>query len=226
MNSVILETRNLNKSFDQGLTSAINDISLKLSRGKLYALVGPSGCGKTTLLNCIGNLDTVDSGTIHYSGKPKTSIRSWPQFRREFLGFIFQFHYLLPALTLQENVELALQPSNTVSRREKKTRVQKLLHMAGLDHIANRFAENVSGGERQRTAIARAFVNTPELILADEPTGNVDSTTSAMILDHMKAYVRKENKTILIATHDPVIEAIADEVISMKDGEITQSQPF
>lgn len=220
MNDTILEVRRLSRYFDRGLTPAVDNVSLTLERGKLYALVGPSGCGKTTLLHCLGNLESIDSGTISYAGRPMSNIRSWPQFRREFLGFIFQFHYLLPTLTLRENIELALQLSKTVAGGEKSARVESLLQMVGLEHKADRFVENVSGGERQRTAIARAFANAPELVLADEPTGNVDSKTSAMILDYMKDYVRNENKTILIATHDPDVEAVADVVIRMIDGKI------
>lgn len=220
MNSIILEAQGLSKRFDQGLTPAIDDVTVTLERGKVYALVGPSGCGKTTLLHCIGNLESIDSGTLSYAGRPMADIRSQTRFRRDFLGFIFQFHYLLPTLTLQENVELALQFSKTIIGNEKSDRAKALLQMVGLDHKADMFVENVSGGERQRTAIARAFANAPELILADEPTGNVDSKTSAMILDYMQTYVRTENKTILIATHDPDVEAIADEIILMKDGKI------
>ncbi len=220
MNDTILEVRGLSRYFDRGLTPAVDHVSLTLERGKIYALVGPSGCGKTTLLHCIGNLENRDGGSIRYAGKAPEDIRSWPKFRREFLGFVFQFHYLIPTLTLQENVESALQWSGTVPVHEKRARSAALLETVGLQHKKDMFAENVSGGERQRAAIARAFANAPDLVLADEPTGNVDSKTGAMILDYMKEYVRNENKTILIATHDPDVEAIADEIIPMKDGRI------
>jgi len=220
MNEIILEAKNLYKRFDQGRTPAVEEVSLKLEKGKIYALVGPSGCGKTTLMHCLGNLESVDSGSIFYAGKPAESIRSWAAFCRDFLGFVFQFHYLLPTLTLQENVEMALQLSKRFSTGRSK-RARELLRIVGLEHKAASFAEAVSGGERQRAAIARAFANGPELILADEPTGNVDSQTGGMILEYMRHYVRTEKKSILIATHDPDVEAIADEIITMRDGRLT-----
>lgn len=223
MNDIALQTVGLGKRYDGGKTVGIEAVDLQLEQGKLYALVGPSGCGKTTLLHCIGNLEHAYSGSIVYRGTPAKAIRNWPDFRQRFLGFVFQFHHLLPTLTLRENIDAALQLDHTLDAKVREARMDALLEMVGLLSRADALAENVSGGQRQRAAIARAFANRPDLLLADEPTGNVDSATGAMILAYMRRYVEDEHKTILVATHDPEVVAIADEVIAMKDGRIVSS---
>lgn len=223
MHDILLQITGLCKRYDGGKTVGIEAVDLQLEQGKFYALVGPSGCGKTTLLHCIGSLEHADSGSIVYRGTPAEAIRNWPDFRQRFLGFVFQFHHLLPTLTLRENIEAALQPDRSLDAKARGARSRALLDVVGLAARADALAENVSGGQRQRAAIARAFANRPDLLLADEPTGNVDSATGAMILAYMRRYVQEEHKTILVATHDPEVVAIADEVIAMKDGRIVSS---
>jgi putative ABC transport system ATP-binding protein len=219
-----LEVKNLYKSYDNGLVTALRGISFQLQRGKIYALMGSSGCGKSTLLNLIGTLDKPQSGTILYEGKEITAFHSPSQFRREYLGFVFQFHHLIPVLTLRENVETAMLSNRTLNSKQRQEKAIQLLHDMGLKGKEESKATKISGGERQRVAIARALANNPKLILADEPTGNVDTKTSAMILQKLRTYVNNYKSTILIATHDPQVGALADTIISMQDGKIITIQ--
>jgi len=218
--SNILEIKALHKVYDNGLVYALKDINLSLERGKIYALMGASGCGKSTLLNLIGTLDFQTSGEIFYEGKAVGEVGKLHKFRRDFLGFIFQFHHLIPVLTLRENVESALFSKAHVKAHERFELATNLLEEMGLSHRINSYVSEISGGERQRGAIARALVNSPQLLLADEPTGNVDSQTAQMILKKFQAHVQKTQATLLIATHDAHVGAIADVIIRMKDGEI------
>ncbi len=217
-----LEVRNLSKNYDGGLVPALHDISFTLKSGRIYALMGSSGCGKSTLLNLIGTLDKPDSGEICYEGKTIDTFGNAGEFRKRYLGFVFQFHYLIPVLNLLENVETALLTNPSLSASQRREKARKLLESMGLKSKIESRANKVSGGERQRAAIARALANDPRLVLADEPTGNVDSGTATSILKKMRAYVEKNDATMLIATHDPQVAAIADTHIYMKDGHITE----
>jgi ABC-type lipoprotein export system ATPase subunit len=219
-----LKVASLYKSYDNGLVPALHGISFMLEKGKIYALTGSSGCGKSTLLNLIGMLDKPDSGEIFYEGKPFSDFKDPGAFRRDYLGFVFQFHYLIPVLTLRENVETALLAGGKLNRYQRERKASRLLEEMGLAHKIDTRASKVSGGERQRAAIARALANDPLLILADEPTGNVDSETSEMILKKMRDYVDKTGATMLIATHDPQVAAYADTTLKMKDGRIELPQ--
>ncbi len=221
MNETILEVKHLCKRYGQ--EEVLHDISFSLEHGKIYALAGPSGCGKTTLLHCLGTLEPFDGGLVRFNGKTFDDIRSLPRFRRESIGFVFQFHYLLESLTLYENILLAMAFSS-LSEAEKNARVAELLASVGLAGKSASFPDRISGGERQRAAIARAFANAPQLIFADEPTGNVDSRTTKLILEKMQTYVGKNGTTMLIATHDPLVVDIADEVLLMQDGRIKGMQ--
>ena len=182
--------------------------------------MGSSGCGKSTLLNLIGTLDKPDSGTILYEGKEITAFHSPSQFRREYLGFVFQFHHLIPVLTLRENVETAMLFNHNLNSAQRQQKANQLLQNMGLAGKEENKATKISGGERQRAAIARALANNPKLILADEPTGNVDTKTSALILEKLRTYMQTHHSTILIATHDPQVGKLADTIISMQDGKI------
>lgn len=215
----IITIKGVSKSYDNGLIQALTDINLKLGKGKIYALMGPSGCGKSTLLNLIGTLDTLDSGSILYNNLSLDKVGPIDKFRRYFLGFIFQFHHLISVLTLKENIELALLLDKTTSLQCKKKAID-LLKKMGLEHRMNSYVSEISGGERQRGAIARALANSPALLLADEPTGSVDSKNTKKILDILKEYVISKKGTLLIATHDPYVAAIADVCIVMEDGKI------
>jgi len=216
----IITIKSLSKSYDNGLIQALKDINLSLQEGKIYALMGASGCGKSTLLNIIGTLDEPSNGEVLYEGKKINNVGPMHNFRRNFIGFIFQFHHLIPVLSLRENVEATMLSNTTVSASKAVELAGDLLKEMGLAARMNSYASSLSGGERQRGAIARALVNQPKLLLADEPTGNVDSKTAEMILRLFKAHIKKSVGSILIATHDAKVAAIADVVIEMEDGKI------
>ncbi len=216
----LIEVKNVYKVYDKGLVGALYDINLTLEEGKIYALMGSSGCGKSTLLNLIGTLDTPTQGEILYEGKPLDKVGVMHTFRRDFIGFIFQFHHLIPVLSLRENVQSALLSNHNISLKERQERADTLLDAMGILHRGDSYATDISGGERQRGAIARALINSPKVILADEPTGNVDSKTAKIILKKLQEQVKRTSGTLLIATHDPHVAAIADVVIRMQDGKI------
>lgn len=215
-----IETRGLYKSYDQGKTVALNHVSIALDQGKIYALMGSSGCGKSTLLNMLGTLDSADSGEVLYFGKRKETFGDISQFRRDHIGFIFQFHYLIPILTLQENVESAILFQDNIGTTQRQKKAETLLSSFGLGDKYHILSSDVSGGERQRAAIARALANTPKIILADEPTGNVDSRNTEIILQKFREYADANQSTLLIATHDSMVAGIADSVLYMEDGRI------
>ena len=214
----IVVCKNITKEYDNGLIKALKGIDLTLKRNKIYALTGVSGCGKSTLLNIIGTLDSASSGSVLYNNKSINSFSSMDVFRRDFLGFIFQFHHLIPVLTLQENIESAMLFNKKISKINRIDRAIELLKDFNIYHLKDTRVNKISGGERQRCAIARAFANKPQLILADEPTGNVDSYNSEIILQKMRKYIEQTEATILIATHDPIVSSYSDEIITIKDG--------
>lgn len=218
--SELIKIRDLSKVYDHGLVKALSEVSLSLESGKFYALKGSSGCGKSTLLNLIGTLDCPSSGDILYKGKHFEELGSLPEFRRHNIGFVFQFHHLIPVLTLRENVESALLPNRKISSTERNERATNLLKQMGVFSRADSYATEISGGERQRGAIARALMNEPRLLLADEPTGNVDSKTAHVILKKLKSYIECSGATMLIATHDPKVSEAADVIIEMEDGRV------
>ncbi len=218
--SNIIEIKSVYKDYDNGLINALIDINLTLKEGKIYALMGASGSGKSTLLNIIGSLDKPSKGTVLYEGKTLDEVGELHLFRRDFIGYIFQFHHLIPVLSLRENVESALLSHKNMSSNERYKRAVSLLSDMGLENRLDSFASEVSGGERQRGAIARALVNNPKVILADEPTGNIDSKTTQAVLKKLQDYLKHSGKCILIATHDNDVASIADTVIKMEDGKI------
>ena len=219
-NSTFIDIQQLSKYYDNGLIKALSDINLELSKGVMYALEGPSGCGKSTLLNIIGTLDTPTSGDVIYEGKAQNSLTNLSDFRRDFIGFIFQFHHLIPTLTLRENIDSAMLFNKRYTKLQRAEKTDKLLQELELSHRQNAYVKHLSGGERQRGAIARAFANEPQLILADEPTGNVDSHNSQIILHKMQEYIKENNATVVIATHDPIVSSYADYNIIMQDSKI------
>lgn len=218
--SRLIEVNNLHKVYDGGLVKSLDGVSLTLESGKIYALAGASGCGKSTLLNLIGTLDTPTSGEVLYEGRHLSEVGSLSTFRRDFIGFVFQFHHLIPVLTLRENVESALLTNHNFSAEERRECAMAILDEMGISHRAVSYASKISGGERQRGAIARALINHPKVLLADEPTGNIDSKTTKLILRKLRDHVEKTAGTILIATHDNDVAAVADVVINMEDGKI------
>ncbi len=203
------------------LTKAIDNLSFEVSKGEFVAIMGASGSGKTTLLNCISTIDKVTSGHIFVAGKDVTKLKgnNLNKFRREELGFIFQDFNLLDTLTAYENIALALSIQN-VSAKEIDTRIKKVAKELDITNILNKYPYQMSGGQKQRVACARAIITDPKLLLADEPTGALDSKSSKMLLEKFD-YLNKEIlATILMVTHDAFTASYATRVIFIKDGKI------
>lgn len=220
----MLKIKNLTKKFQSGehIVTAVNDISLTIPDGVFSTIVGKSGSGKSTLLSLLGALDKPSSGSIDVDGKnvSKLGDSKLIKYRRDKIGFIFQNYNLIPNLTALENVMLPMEFSG-VKMQERKDRAAKLLKQVGLDEIKqSRKPGRLSGGEQQRIAIARALSNNPKLILADEPTGNLDSTTGKIIIKLLKDLAKSENTTIVAVTHDDGIADEAEMTFRLKDGKL------
>lgn len=204
--SPIVEIRKLSKSYRRGnqIISVLNEISLDISRGEFMALMGPSGSGKTTLLNLIAGIDRPDSGTITVSGIDITALSETElaRWRASSVGFIFQFYNLIPVLTAFENVELPLLLTG-LSRKERRTHVDMALRVVNLADRMDHYPGQLSGGQQQRVAIARAVVTDPMILVADEPTGDLDRVSAEEILELMERLVHELGKTIIMVTHDP-----------------------
>jgi len=227
MEEIVINTKTLDKSFGSGETEihALKDVNLEIMRGDFAAIVGPSGSGKTTLLNILCGLDTVSSGEIQVSGRSLQSMSGseLAQFRREHIGLVFQAYNLIPVLTVLENTEYVMLLQN-VSSAERKERVRKFLTEVGLEGKENRFPAELSGGQQQRVAIARAMVSHPDIILADEPTANLDSETGAQLLDMMRKFNEELNMTFVFSTHDPQIMERAKRLVTLTDGQIVSDE--
>ena len=219
----ILTIENISKYYGNksNLTKAISNISMNVDKGEFIAIMGASGSGKTTLLNVISTIDKVTSGHIYIEGQDITKLKGndLNRFRREELGFIFQDFNLLDTLTAYENIALAL----TIQKSDYKKvdeKVNKVAAALGIKEILSKYPYELSGGQKQRVACARAIVTNPDLILADEPTGALDSKSARMLLDSLNALNEKLNATILMVTHDSFTASYADRVIFIKDGKI------
>lgn len=221
----IIEIRNLSKRYKYGDSSilALNKINLNINKGEISAIVGPSGSGKTTLLNIIGGLETSSEGEIIVSGTNLTSVdeRKATIFRRDTIGFVFQLHNLVPYLTAFENIELPL-IAKGIRKKERVEQVEKLLTQVDLNKRKHHLPGKLSGGEQQRVAIARALANNPTVILADEPTGNLDSRIGSEIMQLMIEIVKLNGGTLLVATHDKMVEDLCGSSIHLKDGELVK----
>jgi putative ABC transport system ATP-binding protein len=215
----IVEIKDLRKSFDKGKVTALNGIDLEIKKGEFVSITGPSGSGKSTLLNMIGALDRADEGFINVAGYDLTLKNDLSEFRSQEIGFIFQLHNLIPNLSVLENVEIPLFERN-LSGKEMRERALKLLEYMGLSDKVNRKPTELSGGERQRVAIARALANEPSIILADEPTGSLDSKNGQLILEHLKELHEKEKVTLIMVTHDMNVASLANRTIEVLDGRI------
>lgn len=217
----IIVTENVKKTYeDNGVeVQAVRGVDLTISAGEFTAIVGPSGSGKTTFLNIISGLDTLTSGRVVLNGKPLSDIKGseLSDFRRDHIGFIFQAYNLIPVLTVEENVEYIMLLQG-VPKAERHKRVMEILADVGLREYAQRLPAKLSGGQQQRVAVARAMVSNPDLILADEPTANLDSKTGSELLDMMKELNEKKGMTFLFSTHDEMIMSRARRVITLKDG--------
>ncbi len=221
----IIKLENVSKNYYMGTITvhALKNLNLSINKGEFVAIEGPSGSGKSTLLNIIGCIDTVTSGRVFISGVDVTQLkeRKLTKIRLLKIGFIFQLFYLIPTLNGHENIELPMREAR-MSRRDRKRRVEELLAMVGLSHRGHHYPNQLSGGERQRIAIARALANKPEILLADEPTGEIDRPTSNKILDIFKNLVRSSGLTIILVTHDSKVSAQANRRITIEDGEIVE----
>jgi putative ABC transport system ATP-binding protein len=225
--NTVIETTHLSREFGQGdtLVKALTDANITIERGEFTAIIGPSGSGKSTLLQLIGGLDNPSSGDVFLDKKNinRMTGTELSDFRRDHIGFIFQAYNLIPVLSARENIEyiMLLQGVPTV---ERDKRVDKLMHAVGLEGLGDRRPAELSGGQQQRVAVARAMVSKPSIILADEPTANLDSKTGADLLDMMKELNEKQNMTFVFSTHDPKIMERAKRIIRLLDGCIVDDE--
>ncbi len=223
----IINTKNLKKVYkgDGIEVKAVRGVDFKISSGEFTAVVGPSGSGKTTLLNVISGLDSPTKGKVWLSGKMISEMKKKEisDFRRDNIGFVFQAYNLIPVLKVEENIEYIMLLQG-IDKQERHNRVMEILEEVGLQGFENRLPTKLSGGQQQRVAIARAMVSKPALILADEPTANLDSKTSSSLLDMMKKLNEKTGMTFLFSTHDKLVMEKARRVITLKDGCIEKDE--
>ncbi|MGA1867931.1 MAG: ABC transporter ATP-binding protein [bacterium] len=226
-NVPIIETQGIKKVYESdGIkVPAVRGIDLKIKYGEFTAIVGPSGSGKTTFLNIMSGLDQPSEGKVWLKSLPlyEMSGRELSDFRRDHIGFIFQAYNLIPVLTVRENIEYIMLLQG-ISKKERMERVRKILEEVGMEGYAERLPSRLSGGQQQRVAVARAMVSRPEIILADEPTANLDSKTGSQLLDMMKELNEKTGMTFIFSTHDPMIMKRARRLIVLKDGEIASDR--
>jgi ABC-type lipoprotein export system ATPase subunit len=215
----IFQAIGIAKRFDDGQVQALRGVNFDVTQGEFLAVTGPSGCGKTTLLQILGALDRPTKGTLLYRGNSISDLRDQSSYRALEVGFIFQAFHLLPAFTALENVEIPMFESR-VPRSERRDRAVNLLESVGLGHRLGHFPAKLSGGERQRVAIARSLANDPSVLLADEPTGNLDSENASLILELIIGLHREQDMTLVLVTHDMSIAERASRTIQMKDGRI------
>lgn len=203
----------------------LNDVSLEFGCGEFVVLLGKSGSGKSTLLNLIGGIDDPSSGEVTVDGKNITRMSDTERtlFRRSHIGFIFQAFNLIPTLTVLENVMLPLELGSKLSGQQTSQRAQALIDQVSLTHRMNAFPDRLSGGEQQRVAIARALINDPLVVLADEPTGNLDTDTGKTVLDLLDTLTRKSGKNLVMVTHSEEVVGVADRVYRLKDGKMVEA---
>ncbi|MBI1415665.1 MAG: ATP-binding cassette domain-containing protein [Limimaricola sp.] len=215
--------RHCSRSFDRGRIVALNDASLTIGRGEYVAVTGPSGSGKSTLLDIMCGLEEPTGGEVFFDGRRVRGRASWARIRAARIGFVFQSFYLIPSLTVAENVELAML-WQTKAPAARAARVADLLDQLGIGDRRGQYPMQLSGGERQRVAIARALANRPEMIVADEPTGSLDTQTSVEIIALLEELKRTSDITIVIVTHNPDIAARCDRQVSLVDGHIVADE--
>lgn len=221
----ILETQNLCKTYGKGdvMVRALDNVSFSVEKGEFVAIVGPSGSGKSTLLHILGGVDTATSGSVIID---KTDISTLDEtalaiFRRRQIGLIYQFYNLIPILTVEENLTL---PLLLDGRKPDQAKVNDIIQKLGLSNRMNHLPNQLSGGQQQRVAIGRALINNPALLLADEPTGNLDSENSREIIALLRSFNKEFNQTVIMITHDERIALSADRIIAIEDGRITRDE--
>ena len=215
----VYEAAGLKKDYDDGHVRALRGADFQIREGEFVAIVGPSGSGKTTLLQMLGALDRPTAGTLKYRGKSLLDLGDAAAYRAHEIGFIFQAFHLLPTFTAIENVQIPMF-ENHESRTARKTRALELLKAVGLEQRVNHFPAKLSGGERQRVAIARSLANSPSVLLADEPTGNLDSESAKHILDLITSFHFDRRMTLILITHDMSVASRASRAIQIKDGQV------
>ncbi|WP_238886755.1 ABC transporter ATP-binding protein [Clostridium sp. YIM B02551] len=219
----VIELYNVNKIYGKDIkTQALYDITLNVEKGEFVSIIGQSGSGKSTLLNIVGTLDKASTGSVSINGKDISSLnkKDLADLRNKEIGFVFQFHYLLPEFTVLENVLMPYEISGMKVSKAAKDHAIELLNLVGLKNYMNKYAGNLSGGQQQRTAIARALINNPSIVLADEPTGNLDTKSTREVYELFRDINTNMKTTFMIITHDNRIAEKTDRVIEISDGRI------
>jgi putative ABC transport system ATP-binding protein len=224
MNSAAVEAIAVTKTFEGGMIPALNGATMHVDAGEFSAIVGPSGCGKSTLLHLIAALDRPDGGTIRVNGNDLSTCRDLSDYRARQVGIIFQLHNLIPTLNASENVQVPMFEIR-IDARERRRRAEELLGLVGMQGKERMLPTRLSGGERQRVAIARALANQPPILLADEPTGNLDSAAGELVLALLEQLRTERGLTVLMVTHDMQVAARADRIIRMIDGRVIEQRP-
>lgn len=219
----ILELNNINKIYGEKVkTQVLYDVNLSFEESSFNSIIGASGSGKSTLMNIMGTLDKATSGEVLIQGQNISDLNKngLASLRNETIGFIFQFHYLLPEFTVFENILIPYRIKNGKTTKEAINRANDLIEIVGLSNVKNNMATDISGGQQQRAAIARALINSPKIILGDEPTGNLDSETTEIVYGLLKEINKEFKSTFIVITHDKRIAEKADRIIEIKDGRI------
>lgn len=223
----LVKLEHLKKVYPMGeiQVEALRDVSLEIGKGAFVSVIGPSGSGKTTLLNIMGCLDKTTTGVVLVAGHDLNTLnrRKAAEFRGEFIGFVFQGFNLLPVLTVAENVEYPLVMVKKISKDQRKRLVQEMLEAVGISDQADKYPDSLSGGQKQRVAIARALATKPQLVLADEPTANLDRATAQMVIDLMRGLRNDLGTTFIFSTHDSRIIDQVDTVFKLQDGQIVDN---
>ena len=221
---IVVETINLTKIYgDDGGVHALDGVSFTIHAGEFVAVMGPSGSGKSTLLNILGALDRPTSGVCKVNDQDLAKVKDLDRFRSKTVGFVFQLHNLIPTLTALENVEVPLQEEN-MSNAARRKRAEELLNLVSLGDRMHFMPSQLSGGQRQRVAIARALANHPAIVLADEPSGNLDSKSTDEIMDLLRNLNREQGTTFIVVTHNPAVARAADRVVTVRDGKIRRDE--
>jgi putative ABC transport system ATP-binding protein len=218
-----IAVRGLVKTYEEGRLRALDGVDLEIEPGEFVAIVGPSGCGKSTLLNLVSALDRASAGSVEVGGVDLSRHPDLNRFRAREVGLVFQLDNLLPSLTAQENVQVPMFGQGR-SAAERRARADELLRFVGLEGRSRTRPPQLSGGERQRVAIARALANEPRIVLADEPTGRLDSHTSTQVMDLLESMCRESGVTLIVVSHDPEVAGRARRVIHMLDGRIVDDE--
>ncbi len=218
--SPVIVAENVSRRFVDGDVLALDDVSISIGRGEYVAIVGPSGSGKSTLLNILGGLDQPTQGRVLFDGQPLMQGKALDQLRSQHIGYVFQSFYLLPTLTAIENIQMPMFETER-SATQRKARASELLEIVGMSHRADHLPNKLSVGERQRVAIARSLANEPQVLLADEPTGNLDSATGEEILNLFGSLHAQQNMTLVVITHSHEVAERAQRVVEVRDGKVT-----